>query len=129
MAQKKSKSTEKTKIRRIKATDDAPKKATKKEAKPTKKSVKKAPVDKKPSQLIAKAEEIAKNRPETAGNPLKRLLKYFKDSWVELKLVRWPTRSATWSMTLAVIIFSAIFVALIILLDAGFSILFEKIMR
>lgn len=53
---------------------------------------------------------------------------YFKGSWEELKQVRWPTRRATWSLTGAVLAFSAFFVVLILLLDAGFKLLFEKLL-
>ncbi len=53
--------------------------------------------------------------------------RYLKGSWYELKQVRWPTRQATWGLTVAVLIFSAFFVALIMLLDFGFNALFELI--
>lgn len=56
-----------------------------------------------------------------------RIGRYFKGSWYELKQVRWPTRKATWGLTIAVLIFSAFFVALIMLLDYGFNALFELI--
>jgi preprotein translocase SecE subunit len=62
--------------------------------------------------------------------PLKPLVSfggYFKGSWIELRQVRWPDRKATWSMTLAVLLFTAFFVVLIVLLDAGFKFLFDKI--
>jgi len=52
---------------------------------------------------------------------------YFKGSWIELKQVRWPNRKSTWSLTFAVILFSAFFILLIILLDTGFTELFKLI--
>lgn len=55
--------------------------------------------------------------------------RYFKGSWAELKQVRWPTRHATWSMTGAVILFTGLFLGLIILLDAGFDLLFKLIIK
>ncbi len=55
--------------------------------------------------------------------------RYFKGSWYELKQVRWPSRGATWGLTLAVLIFSGFFVGLIVLLDLGFSSLFELIIK
>lgn len=116
MAEKKSKKSESTKIRRIKATDDQPKKTVKKTTKKT-------------NSIVAKAEKVvAKKSSNKNKNPFVALLDYFRGSWAELKLVRWPTRSATWSMTFAVIIFTVIFVLLILLLDAGFNVLFEKIL-
>lgn len=54
---------------------------------------------------------------------------YFKGAWIELKQVRWPTRRATWELTLAVIVFTAFFVALIVLLDLGFQKVFELIIK
>ena len=53
---------------------------------------------------------------------------YFKGAWVELRLVRWPTRRATWSLTGAVLAYSAFFVILVLLLDAAFKYLFELIL-
>jgi len=53
---------------------------------------------------------------------------YFKGAWVELRLVRWPTRRATWSLTGAVLAYSAFFVVLVLLLDAAFKYLFELVL-
>lgn len=50
---------------------------------------------------------------------------YFKGAWIELRQVRWPNRRATWGMTIAVLIYTAIFVLIILLLDAGFKYLFD----
>lgn len=50
---------------------------------------------------------------------------YFKGSWQELKQVQWPTRRATWAMTLAVILYSAFLMAVIVLLDIIFQQLFN----
>lgn len=58
-----------------------------------------------------------------------KIIGYFKGSWEELKLVRWPDRKSTWGLTLAVILFSAFFVVLIILLDEGFNLLFKLIIK
>ena len=54
--------------------------------------------------------------------------RYFKGAWYELSQVRWPTRRATWGLTGAVLLFSAFFVVLILLLDAGFKYLFDVIL-
>lgn len=54
---------------------------------------------------------------------------YFKGSWQELRQVRWPNRKATWGLTAAVIIFTALFVALIVFLDWMFSTLFKLIIK
>ena len=52
---------------------------------------------------------------------------YFVNSWRELRQVTWPTRKATWSMTLAVLIFTLILAVIILLLDIGFEQLFKRI--
>ena len=54
---------------------------------------------------------------------------YFKGSWTELRQVRWPNRKATWSLTIAVLIFTMFFVILIVLLDAAFKYLFDLILK
>ena len=65
----------------------------------------------------------------TSKNPFVALGGYFKGAWVELREVRWPTRRATWSLTLAVLVFTAFFMVLILLLDAGYKALFETILK
>lgn len=56
---------------------------------------------------------------------LRAIGRYFKGSWVELMQVRWPDRRATWGMTGALLAFTAFFVIVILLLDAGFKYLFK----
>ena len=53
---------------------------------------------------------------------------YFRGAWQELRQVRWPDRSATWGMTIAVICFSLIFAAIILGLDFVFNELFRKVL-
>ena len=96
------------KVTRISAKDSAPKKVTK------------------------KAPKTVKVRKETTNPFLKTLFAiggYFKGAWIELRLVRWPTRRATWGLTFAVILFSAFFVVIILLLDILFKFLFEIILK
>ena len=52
---------------------------------------------------------------------------YFGNSWSELRQVSWPTRRATWGMTLAVILFTVVLAVVILLLDIGFEQLFKRI--
>lgn len=52
---------------------------------------------------------------------------YFVNSWRELRQVSWPTRKATWGMTLAVLTFTLILAVIILLLDIGFEQLFKRI--
>lgn len=53
---------------------------------------------------------------------------YFKGAWQELSQVRWTNRRATWSLTLAVIVFSIFFAAIILGLDTLFQYLFKEIL-
>lgn len=52
---------------------------------------------------------------------------YFEGAWRELVQVRWPDRTATWSLTLAVIAFSLFFAGIILGLDYVFNELFRKV--
>ncbi len=52
---------------------------------------------------------------------------YFTGSWRELRQVNWPTRRATWGMTLAVILFTLVLAIIILLLDIGFERLFKRV--
>lgn len=47
--------------------------------------------------------------------------RYIRDSWRELRQVRWPNRKTTWKMVLAVLVYTAIFMVLIMLLDTFFT--------
>lgn len=53
--------------------------------------------------------------------------KYFRESYQELKKVKWPTRKEALKLTFAVFIFTAIFTILISIADWGFSNLVEGI--
>lgn len=144
MAKKQSTSSEGTKIRRIKATDNAPKQPTSKKA--TTKSTettKEAKLTTKPKKglkslkiLKAKKDSAISKKPPVnpteepaTKNPFKAFARYVKGAWYELRQVRWPDRAATWSLTLAILVFTAFFVVLVILLDTGFNWLFEQILR
>lgn len=106
------KNQEKTKVTRITASDSA--------------KVEKVP--KKKSTKAVKAKTTAVKRKRSFG-VLGKIGGYFKGAWVELRQVHWPTRSATWGLTGAVLLFAAFFVVFITLLDAGFKYLFEQILR
>lgn len=54
--------------------------------------------------------------------------RYLRDSWHELRQVRWPNRKNTWKMTFAVLIYCAIFVVFIILLDTFFTFIFNLLL-
>lgn len=109
-----------TKVTRITATDDsAPKKRTVKASTATKT---------KTTTKTERTETPVKSTKSKRNNPFAAFVGYFKGSWYELRQVRWPDRRATWGMTGALLAFTAFFVAVILLLDAGFEKLFNIIL-
>ena len=107
-----------------------------------KKSLKNA---KKLAKLEKKAEKLAAKKAKKASgekskNPLIRFLlfittpiraffRYLAESWQELKQVRWPNRKMTWKLVFAVILYTVIFAALIMVLDALFTLLFNNLLK
>lgn len=61
--------------------------------------------------------------------PFRPIGRYIRDSWREMRQVRWLSRKATWKMTLATLVYTAIFVAFIMGLDALFTLIFNQILR
>ncbi len=104
------KNQDKTKVTRITASD----------------SVKPAKAAK---SVAAKGKKTSTPKKKRSFGILGKIGGYFKGAWVELRQVHWPTRSATWGLTGAVLLFAAFFVVFITLLDAGFKYLFEQILR
>ncbi|HMS93164.1 MAG TPA: preprotein translocase subunit SecE [Candidatus Saccharibacteria bacterium] len=106
-----------TKVTRITAADSTPKeKTTKTKTASAKKEVTK------------KAETTPKKTVEKKQGFFKAIGEYFKGSWAELRQVRWPNRRTTWSLTFAVLVFTAFFVLLITVLDYVFQLVFEQIL-
>lgn len=103
---------------RIKASSSAPKKAKAVEADVV-------------AEPVAKKTKVKKQK-NKSGNRITGMFQaigaYFKGAWVELRQVRWPTRRATWGLTGAVLLYSAFFVVVVLLLDALFKYLFELIL-
>ena len=60
--------------------------------------------------------------------PIVALGRYLRDSWREIRQVRWPNRKATWKMVFAVLVYTAIFMLFITLLDLFFTWLFNLIL-
>lgn len=110
-----SKDQNKTKVTRITASDSA---------KPAKKQTSKTT-----NASKAKKQPIKAAKAERSWGVLGSFGGYFKGAWKELRQVHWPTRSATWSLTSAVLIFAAFFIVFITLLDAGFKFMFEQILK
>lgn len=61
--------------------------------------------------------------------PLGKFGRYVRDSWQEIRQVRWPSRAATWQMTGMVILYTLVFAVLIALLDAGASFIFNQLLK
>ncbi len=104
-----------------KASDDAPR-ITRIIAGGGKKTIKKTsvPSEKKPARA-PKEKSDRKNALKSAGG-------YLKGSWRELRAVRWPDRRNTWKMTGALIVFTAGFAVLILIIDAGFQYIFNVLL-
>jgi len=121
------------KITRIKASDspekredDAPTITRKKVVASDKKSEK---LKKKQSKAAEKnIDKKTEKKPFILIRPFVYFWRYLRDSWRELRQVRWPNRKATWKMVLAVIVYTVLFVVLISLLDTFFSFLFNLIL-
>lgn len=105
------------KVTRIKATDEKP---VAKKTKATKPSA--------GASVSSPKKSEPKKQSKQRRNPFAPIAGYFKGAWQELKLVRWPTRRATWGMTAAVLLYTALFVAIIIVLDLGFNKLLETML-
>ena len=60
--------------------------------------------------------------------PFVLLFRYLRDSWHEIRQVRWPNRKATWKMVIAVLVYTALFMIIIALLDLFFTWLFNIIL-
>lgn len=126
------------KITRIKASD-APRKEEKSEQPTiTRKTVvvKDKKTEKNKRDKMKEAEKkisitdkkTSEKKPFILIRPFVYLWRYIRDSWFELRQVRWPTRKYTWKMVLAVIVYSALFMIIISLLDLFFSWLFGLIL-
>ncbi len=95
----------------------------KKQEKTDKKEAKKAEKEAK------KAENTGKKKPFILFRPFCAIGRYLRDSWHEIRQVRWPNRKTTWKMVLAVIIYTAIFLVGILLLDLFFQFIFSLIIK
>ena len=124
------------KITRIKASDSASKQDVDAEPTITRKKVvvKDKKVDKAKQKELKKAEKaVAKGKddekkPFILIRPFVYLWRYLRDSWQELRQVRWPNAKATWKMVLAVFVYTALFMLVIFLLDLFFTWLFNLIL-
>lgn len=123
------------KITRIKASDGPRKEEKSTEPTITRKKV--VVKDKKTEKTKKVAEKKAKKASKkTDGKktfilfrPFVAFFTYLRDSWREIRQVRWPNRKATWKMVLAVLVYTALFIIIISLLDLFFTWLFSLILK
>ncbi len=124
------------KITRIKASDGTSKKEDSSEPTITRKKVvvKDKKLEKQNKKEAKKAlkkaakDKAKEKKPFILIRPFVYLGRYLRDSWHELRQVRWPNRKATWKMVLAVIVYTLLFVLIISLLDIFFSWLFSLLL-
>ncbi len=128
----------KPKITRIKAGESSAKKEDEQAPITRKKVVVKDKKQEKLSRKEARKEAKAAKKAERAKSgkktfilfrPFVAFFRYLRDSWREIRQVRWPNRKATWKMVLAVLVYTALFVVLISLLDMFFTWLFSLIIK
>ena len=125
-----------TKITRIKANDKPSKKEEQAEPTITRKKVvvKDKKLEKQNKKEAKKAlkkaakDKAKEKKPFILIRPFVYFGRYLRDSWHELRQVRWPNRKATWKMVLAVIVYTLLFVLIISLLDIFFSWLFSLLL-
>jgi len=60
------------------------------------------------------------------STPFRAIGRYFRNSFRELRQVRWPNRTQTWKITFSVILYVAIIAVAIMLLDVLLTFLFDK---
>ena len=124
------------KITRIKASDGPSKKEVSDEPTITREKV--VLKDKKTEKVKAKEQKKAEKATKKVENdgkkvfilfrPFVALGRYLRDSWKEIRQVRWPNRKATWKMVIAVLIYTALFMIIILLLDLFFKFIFGLIL-
>ncbi len=124
------------KITRIKASDGPTKPEVQDEPTITRKKV--VVQDKKSEKAKLKEQKKAKKaekKSQKSGKkvfilfrPFVALGRYLRDSWKEIRQVRWPNRKATWKMVFAVFVYTALFMVIILLLDLFFRFIFGLIL-
>ena len=127
-------------VTRIKAKDDGAKSKADKsdDAEITRKvtiKAKKSENKKARAKKAARAEKKAERKAAKQGKkvfilfrPFVAIGRYIKESFQEVRQVRWPDRKSTWKMTLSVVLYVILVAAIIMLLDAFFTFIFSKLL-
>lgn len=66
-------------------------------------------------------------KPFLLVRPFVYFFRYLRDSWREIRQVRWPSRKATWKLFFAILVYTFLFGAIIMLLDVFFTWLFNLV--
>lgn len=118
-------------ITRIKAKGPDPKVSEKAEIEQEPKNPpKKAEKPEKKVKDIKKSKDKTKKsseKPFILIRPIVYFFRYLRDSWHEIRQVRWPSRKATWKLFFAIIIYTLLIGTIIMLLDIFFTWLFNTI--
>lgn len=134
------------KVTRIKAKDPG-KNSDESAKKPTKKVIAKSTTAKsgKSVKTVVKTSKKASTKTEvkpanvkpTPGKSTKKpfilirpfvyFWRYVRDSWQEIRQVRWPSRKVTWKLFLAILVYTLLFAVIIMLLDLLFTWLFNTV--
>lgn len=87
------------------------------------------------AKKAARAEKKAERKAAKQGKkvfilfrPFAAIGRYIKESFQEVRQVRWPDRKSTWKMTLSVVLYVILIATIIMLLDAFFTFIFSKIL-
>lgn len=87
------------------------------------------------AKKAAKAEKKAAKKAAREGKkvfilfrPFVALGRYIRDSFAEMRQVRWPDRKSTWKMTISVIFYVILVATFIMLVDALFTFLFNQLL-
>ena len=116
-----------TKVRRIKATEAEVVKKPKSTAKAKKVSAAKEKIGIKTKIKGFFGKFHAPKWLKVIGKPFAPAGRYIAGSYQELRQTKWPNRKSTWKLTLAVIIFSVFFAALILAFDALFDFIIKEV--
>ncbi len=93
-----------------------------------KEQLKKVESDKKSDKKTGnKSDKKSDKKPFILIRPIVYFFRYLRDSWREIRQVRWPSRKATWKLFFAIIIYTLLFGAIIMLLDVLFTWVFNTI--
>ena len=87
------------------------------------------------AKKAAKAEKKAAKKAAKEGKkvfilfrPFVAIGRYIKESFQEVRQVRWPDRKSTWKMTISVVLYVLLVAAIIMLLDAFFTFIFSQLL-